>query len=193
MLALFAVGLATAGSAAETERRCFAGDAGTGTLTFTGAIEGESFTGSFGEFSVRYCLDQEERAVSHQIDVLVTLSSADSDNRDRDSTLRGPEFFAVARFPEARWRSSAVRRVEEGYEADGELTLKGITAAQPVRYILETDGEGMVAQGQIVLTGGGEVDRRRYDVGTGEFADPGFIRDAVEVAFRIALSPTGAN
>jgi polyisoprenoid-binding protein YceI len=179
--------LATAVSAHGAEECCYAGDATSGTLTFTGAVEGERFTGRFGDFSVHYCIRGEDPA-SHGIEVRVVLASADSDNRDRDSALMGPEFFAVDRFPVSVWRSTAVRREDEGYLAEGELTLKGISASQRVRYTLESGGGSLLAEGRFVLAGEAAVDRRRHDVGTGEFADPGFIRDQVSVDFRIELA-----
>lgn len=171
---------------------CFHGDASSGMLTFTGAIEGERFTGRFGEFSVRYCIDGESPP-AHAIEVRVGLASADSDNRDRDTTLMQPEFFAVERHPEALWRSTGISREGDGYRADGELTLKGVTAPQPVRYTLDREAGNLVASGRFVLSGDAEVDRSRFDVGTGEFADPQFIRNAVVVEFRVELGLSQEN
>ena len=37
------------------------------------------------------------------------------------------------------------------------------------------------------MQGGAEVDRQRFDVGTGEFADPEFVRNRVDVAFEVLL------
>ncbi|MDT8450224.1 MAG: YceI family protein [Wenzhouxiangellaceae bacterium] len=172
---------------AGAEAACYAGGDGTGTLEFAGAVEGRGFTGRFGEFDVRYCMPEGEPE-SGRIEVTVALASADSDNRDRDTTLKGEEFFDVVSFPESTWRSTEIVRDGEGYRAEGELTLKGITAAQPIRFTLEPDGERIVARGAFTLAGDAEVDRQRFDVGTGEFADPEFVRNRVDVRFKVELA-----
>lgn len=174
-------------AAGEGEPLCYAGGAGSGELTFSGAVEDTGFAGRFGEFSVRYCLAGEE-AQGHEIRVTVSLASADSDNRDRDETLKGPQFFAVERHPTAVWQSTGVRRDGDGYVADGELSLKGITAPQSIRYELTPDGEAIIARGRFTMAGGTRIDRQRFDVGIGEFADPEFVRNEVVVEFEVTLS-----
>ncbi|WP_405233102.1 YceI family protein [Lentisalinibacter salinarum] len=172
---------------APAQPRCYAGDAASCELTFSGAVEDTGFTGRFGEFSVRYCLAGDTTA-DHEIRVTVSLASADSDNRDRDETLKGPEFFAVERHPTAVWQSTGVRREGEDYVADGELSLKGITAPQSIRYELTPAGEAIIARGRFTMAGGTRIDRQRFDVGTGEFADPDFVRNEVVVEFEVTLS-----
>ena len=172
---------------APAQQRCYTGGAPSGELTFAGAVEDTGFTGRFGEFSVRYCLAG-EAPEDHQIRVTVRLDSADSDNRDRDETLKGPQFFAVERHPQAVWESSGVRREGGEYVADGELTLKGITAPRAIRYELTPDGKAIFARGRFTMTGGTRIDRQRFDVGTGDFADPDFVRNEVVVEFEVTLS-----
>ncbi|WP_405235077.1 YceI family protein [Lentisalinibacter orientalis] len=172
---------------APAQQRCYAGDGSSGVLTFAGAVEDTGFTGSFGEFSVRYC-QAGETPEDHEIRVTVSLASADSDNRDRDETLKGPEFFAVERHPTAVWQSTGVRREGNGYVADGELSLKGMTAPQSIRYELNPAGEAIIARGRFTMAGGTRIDRQRFDVGTGEFADPDFVRNEVVVEFEVTLS-----
>jgi len=172
---------------ARAEQSCYGGNAASGSLQFEGAVEGSSFTGRFGEFSVRYCMPAGQ-PTQGSIEVDVALASADSNNRDRDQTLKGEEFFFVERYPQARWISRVItRRDAGGYRADGNLTLKGITGLQPIEFTLTPDGDAMVAQGRFTLAGGAQVERLRYEVGTGEFADPEFVRNEVAVSFEVRL------
>ncbi|WP_405229871.1 YceI family protein [Lentisalinibacter sediminis] len=173
--------------AAGGDAHCYTGDASSGELSFAGAVEDTGFTGRFGEFSVRYC-QAGEAPEDHEIRVTVALASADSDNRDRDETLKGPDFFAVERHPTAAWESTVVRRDGGEYVADGELSLKGITAPQSIRYELTPDGEAIIARGRFTMAGGTRIDRQRFDVGTGDFADPEFVRNEVVVEFEVTLS-----
>ncbi|MGK7295985.1 MAG: YceI family protein [Candidatus Wenzhouxiangella sp. M2_3B_020] len=171
---------------AAADEACFSGGGDSGFLEFSGAVEGTGFTGRFADFSVEYCFPGSEPAAGG-IRVEVVLESADTDNRDRDQTLMGPEFFAVDEYPRARWRSTRVERADDGYRGRGELTLKGITRDQPIRFTLEPDGADYRARGEFTLAGSADVDRQRFDVGTGDFADPEFVRNRVDVRFDVAL------
>lgn len=178
--------LATAGGA-RAEEECFSGGHDSGTLEFSGAVDGSGFTGSFGEFTVSYCLADGDPAAG-EIEVQVELASADTDNRERDQALKGEEFFAVDEYPRASWNSQAIARDGDEYLAEGELALKGVRADQAIRFTLDPDGEAIVARGRFTMLGGAEVNRQRFDVGTGEFADPEFVRNRVDVSFEVMLT-----
>lgn len=180
-----------AAATARAEPTCFTGGGHSGSLTFVGAVEGEEFTGRFGEFDVEYCLDARDPAAG-AIRVDVGLASADSGNDDRDQTLMGSEFFAVDEHPQARWRSAGIAADGDGFRADGELTLKGITRSQAIRFIVEPRGEDLVVRGRFTMAGSAELDRQRWEIGTGDFADPEFVRNRVDVAFEVTLS-TGSG
>ena len=168
------------------EQKCFDGSHQTGELSFSGAVEGTGFTGRFGEFSVKYCMPESGPA-DGRINVRVQLSSADTENRERDETLKGEAFFAVEQYPEAAWISRSIASEGQEYIADGELDLKGIKAAQAVNFTLTPDGDDLLASGEFSMLGDAEVDRARFNVGTGEFADPEFVRNRVDVNFEIRL------
>lgn len=197
---ILAVGLSVASFAASADEQCFAGSHDSGTLEFSGAVEGSGFTGVFGEFSVGYCMPAGIPA-DGTIEVLVELASADTDNRERDEALHGEEFFAVEQYPQARWVSTAIAPDGQGngngngdgngYWAEGELELKGIRASQAIRFTLQPDGDALIARGAFTISGGAEVDRQRFDVGTGEFADPEFVRNRVDVSFDVRLVVDG--
>ena len=184
--ALAAASLQMGMARAENLDACYAGGHESGVLQFSGAVEGSGFTGSFGEFSVTYCMPNGEPAAG-EIEVQVELATADTDNRDRDQTLKGEEFFAVEQYPRSSWRSLSIERDGDGYLADGELELKGIRAGQTIQFTLEPDGEAIVARGEFTLLGEAEVNRQRFQVGTGEFADPEFVRNRVDVSFEVSL------
>lgn len=171
---------------APASEKCFAGSQETGALEFYGAVEGAGFTGRFDEFMVEYCMP-ESSPVDGRIGVRVQLASADTENRERDETLKGEAFFAVDRYPQATWASRSISADDGGYVAEGELDLKGVRAAQAVNFTLTPEGDELIARGAFSMRGDAEVDRARFDVGTGEFADPEFVRNRVEVSFEIRL------
>jgi len=175
-----------AGAPVAAESRCYTGRADSGELTFSAAVEETGFAGRFAGFDVEYCMP-EGAPEDGRIVVGVAPGTADTGNRDRDEALLGPEFFAVEAHPRARWQSTGIARAGDGYRAQGELTLKGVTRSQPLRFTLMPDGAELVTRGTFSLSGTAEVDRQRFRVGTGEFADPEFVRDHVDVAFEVRL------
>lgn len=188
--AALALTLAHAAVAAEPTvepENCYFGGAEQGAwLEFRGAVDGTEFSGRFEAFSVRYCMP-DGNPETGAIEVQVELASADSQNRDRDEALLGEEFFNVERFPRSTWTSRTIERVGSAYRADGVLDLKGVRADQAVVFELTPDGEAIHARGRFVLGGSAEVDRQRFAVGTGEFADPEFVRDRIELTFEVEL------
>jgi len=179
---------ATCGVAAE--EKCFRGSQDTGELVFSGAVEETSFTGRFEQFAVEYCMP-DGGPTDGRIAVRVQLSSADTENPERDETLKGEAFFAVEQYPEASWESRSISAEGGAYVADGELELKGIRAAQAVNFTLTPDDDDLVARGEFSMRGDAEIERLRFDVGTGEFADPEFVRNRVDLSFEIRLLAEG--
>ena len=171
---------------------CYSGNQDSGELSFASAVEGSSFSGGFGEFEVRYCM-AENRPENGEIHVLVETGSADTDNADRDEALLGPEFFDVAQFPQSTWASQSIQASEQGYRADGILNLRGIQAPVSIGYSITPDGEALQINGRFQMSGSAEINRQDFSVGTGEFADPEFVRNRVDVNFTLELTRDGPS
>jgi len=162
---------------------CYRADSDSGRLEFTGVAEGNAFTGAFGEFEVSLCMDGRDLGGA-DIEVVIRTASADTGNRQRDSELLGENFFYVEQYPEATWKSGTIQAGDRDFVAEGELTLRGITADQPVRLSLSADAPP-------VLSGSAEILRLDWNVGTGDedLEDTDFIRNRVDLAFELQLRP----
>ena len=74
----------------------------------------------------------------------------------RDSHLRGPEFFEVSKYPNMTFKSTSIKKVGDGYNVYGDLSLHGVT--RPVTLKLEepgkeeTDAKGMHHRGFTATT-----------------------------------------
>lgn len=169
------------------EATCYHADADSGELTFHGAVEGTSFRGSFREFDVRLCLGDggPESAGVEEIEVRLQMASATVGNRQGDEALRGRDMFGVAEYPEAVWRSRTIESSDNGYLAHGELSLRDVSADQTVELQLEREGDGYR------LGGSAQILRLDFNVGQGEFADPEFIRNEIDLRFELQLEPIG--
>lgn len=177
-------GLALAAvNAANGAEQCYRGDADSGALEFRGVAEGSRFNGRFRSFEVRLCLNDQDPETA-TIEVTVETGSATVGNRQGDAALADEDLFAVERFPEAVWTSSGIETRDDGFLAAGELSLRGVSASQPVSLLFE------FGEGSLKLSGSAEILRLEYGVGQGEFDDPDFIRDRVDLSFDLVLSET---
>jgi len=61
------------------------------------------------------------------VEVTIDMNSVESGSRDRDDHLRSSDFFDVANFPEATFRSTSLTWSGAEANIEGELTIVGIT------------------------------------------------------------------
>ena len=157
-------------------------DAAQSQLGFVGTVQGERFEGRFAAFTADIRFDPDALAAS-RFEVRIDLASADSQNEERDATLKGEDFFAVERMPQAHYTAERFRRLDDGrFVADGELTLRGIT--RPVSLSFRWT-PGNPAR----LDGEAELARLDFSVGAGEWADEDTIANAVRVFTSLRLTP----
>ncbi|MFU8831683.1 MAG: YceI family protein [Wenzhouxiangella sp.] len=161
---------------------CYTADAESGELRFSGDVEGNAFQGHFRQFDVSLCMVGDDPSTA-EIRVSVATASATVGNRQGDEALKEDELFAVDRFPEAVWTSTELVAANDGWRAEGELDLRGMTASQPVELQLAGEDDGFR------LTGTAEILRLDYQVGIGEFEDTDFIRNQISLTFDLILKP----
>ena len=148
-------------------------------LGFTAQYSAEPVTGTFRKWSARikFCPDDLPRA---SIAATISLASADTRDPSRDENLRGPSFFDVARFAQARFTTSGFKVLAPGrYAANGTLSLHGVS--RPVRLVfnLKVVGDTADAQGSTTLS------RLAFGVGSDEWTATDQIPDPVTVQFTI--------
>lgn len=151
------------------------------TLGFTGTFQGEAFTGQFKKFDATISYDPGNLAAS-KFDVSVDIISVATGDSDRDSALPGDEFFATAKFPNARFVSTAFRKDGDQVIAEGTLTIKGISKPVSLDVGFMPNGSGAILD---VTT---KLDRSDFGVGTGDYADTSTIGADVTVKGTLKLA-----
>lgn len=58
---------------------------------------------------------------------LIDVKSVSTGQAQRDTHLNSPDFFDTAKFPTAEFKSSSVKKVGDGYDVYGDLTMHGVT------------------------------------------------------------------
>lgn len=152
-----------------------------GELSFSAWYEGEAVTGRFRRFEVRVTMDESGRAPV-ALEVEVETGSADMNDREVNAELAEPEWFDVANFPAASFRSSDIRLSGERYIATGVLRIKGIE--HPLELPLAWDERG----GTTLLTGQVNLSRHDWQIGTGEWSGDTALADRVEVRYDLKLN-----
>ena len=152
------------------------------TLAFATQYDGETFTGTLPGFATTLSFDPANLAAS-KLDVTIPLAGAKTGNDDRDGTLRGSDFFDVAKFAQAHYTATKFRSLGGGsYAADGTLELHGVRKPVTLSFTW-TPGKAPV------LAGKATVKRLDFGIGTGDWADTSLIPDAVAVSTRVVFAP----
>lgn len=150
-------------------------------LLFEPTWEGEALRGRFDRFDVRLETDAAGIAGA-KLTVTVQLESADMDDPDINEAIAGAEWFAVNKHPVATFTSNSIEQAADGdYIACGQLELKGVRLPVDVPFQWAATGDRAEMSGELV------IDRTRFNVGSGEWADGEQIGTAVGVSFDVVL------
>jgi polyisoprenoid-binding protein YceI len=105
----------------------------------------------------------EEPETSH-VEVEIGAASLSTGNDDRDSHLKGQDFFDVEHYPTITFTSTAVRPLRGNtWELVGDLTVRGTT--RPVSLQVDFDGGGISPMGDERIGFSAATDVNREDFG----------------------------
>ena len=154
-------------------------------LTFTVRQMGVNVQGRFTRFSGQVAFDPKRAEAAH-VELSIDTASATLGVADIDGELGKPDWFAVASYPRARFKSTAVKTVAPGkYEVSGDLTIKSITRPVVVPIAVAVTPGAMVATGTFVIR------RNDFNVGEREWRDTGVVADPVQVNFKLHIRSAG--
>tara|TARA_A100001391_G_scaffold7621_2_gene4774 strand:- start:27729 stop:29033 length:1305 start_codon:yes stop_codon:yes gene_type:complete len=146
-----------------------------GTLGFNVDNGGMALNGSFSRWSGTIAMDP-DAPESASIAIDIDLASASLGDGTQNAMLKGPDFLGAGANPTATWRSTSVRRLDDGrYSAEGTLSLKGVSRPQRISFSLSGSGA------QRSVKGVATIDRTKFNVGTGDAAES--VAPMVNVSF----------
>lgn len=157
-------------------------DAAQSRLGFSTRWAGQAVNGTFRQWSADIRFDPARLAASKAI-VTVQAGSASTGMKEPDDNLSSDDFFAIRRFPTARYETTAIRSLGGNrYEADGLLTLKGVAYRLKLPFTLAITGNVAVMTGQATL------DRMTLRLGVESDSDAEWV--AREVTVNVAVRAT---
>lgn len=151
-------------------------------LGFTASQNDKAFEGRFKDFDAAIVLDPDNLDAA-SIDVTISMSSAETGDRQRDSALPGKDWFDVKNYETARFVSTDISSTGDNtYEARGALTIRDVTEDIILPFSLVIDGDTAKAEGAVTLM------RDTFGVGRGEFTTGKWVGLSVEVTVDISAT-----
>lgn len=95
--------------------------------------------GSFKDFDGSFSYDAKDPS-KDKVEVTIKTGSIDTNHAERDKHLRSGDFLNAAKFPEAKFVSTEVKKDGETYKITGDFTLNGVT--KPITLDAKLMGEG---------------------------------------------------
>lgn len=161
-------------------------DGGQSRLGFTGVQLGQSFQGKFEKFSAKIDFDPAKPEAGGKVEVLIDMASAKTGDAQRDGSLPGADWFAIDKFAQANFTATKFRRTgDNAYEAEGTLTMKGVSRPLVLPFTLSPDGAATRAKGKVTLL------RSDFGVGQGQWATDQWVALKVDVDFDLKATPKG--
>jgi polyisoprenoid-binding protein YceI len=66
------------------------------------------------------------------IEASVAVDKVDTNNAKRDQHLKSEDFFNAAQFPQITFKSTSIKKSDDGWDVTGDLTLHGVTKSVTV-------------------------------------------------------------
>ena len=121
------------------------------------------------------------------VEVSIDLGSVNTNEPKRDGHLKSPDFFNVAKFPAATFKSTKVQKAGKNkLRVTGDLSLHGVT--KPV--VLEVEGPtdafktpfGTTVRG---VHATGKIDRKDFEIGWNKVLDNGGVMVGNEISLEL--------
>lgn len=158
----------------------FAQAPGTGSLTFTFMQAGAENRGSVKQFHTEMVYGEDLAACA--LEVTVQMTSLDTQDKDRDDTLAGPDLLDTKKHPTARYVADSFAKANGRLEAVGKLTLRGVTRDLRIPLTLRAAGNGYELSGEVT------IERLDFGIGQGEWQSTEWVGDEVKLQYKVPLS-----
>jgi polyisoprenoid-binding protein YceI len=155
-------------------------DAAKSSITFKDTYQNGPFDGRFGKFTAAISMDDADVS-KDKFDVSVDVASVDTKSSERDDTLRTPDFFNPAKYPQAHFVTQSFGKgADGGLEAKGMLTIRDQTKPVTLKVKFVATGDSATLDVDTVLN--------RMDFGLGSNSDWVDIGKDVAVHGHLALT-----
>lgn len=142
-------------------------------ITFSGEHAGNPFEGAFKNWQAEITFDSDNPADA-TVTVTIDLTSAKTGTKLYDGTLPSDDWFDTDNTPEAKYVLKTVSKTENGYQAQGDLTLRGIT--QPVSFDFT-----LVGDNPVTMRADFPINRLDFNIGAESDPDAEWVSEEIMV------------
>ena len=159
-------------------------DAGASKLGFSGTQTEQPFSGTFKRWNGTIDFDPAKPEAA-LLTITVDTGSATTGDTQRDEALPGEDWFAAAKFPEAKFEANGFSpKSGDSFETTGKLTIRGISKEVMLPFTLVVSGNTAHAVGK------GKLVRTAFGVGQGAWATDEYVAFDVDVTFDLTAKRT---
>jgi len=119
-------------------------------------------TGKFMRWDVKLSAGKARDLSQAKVTASIEMASVDTGSDSWDAKLRTPAFFDAQKYPEIRFQSRHVRKAGKGWEAEGPLSLHGVTKDIKLPFTIQGRFDGPNADEHIGIHATFTFDRRDY-------------------------------
>ncbi len=145
--------------------------------------------GQFMDFTGDVFFDPENPGQS-RFDFVIQVDSIDTKVGKRDTHLRSPDFFDVARYPTITFKTTKVSKAADNiFIVEGQLTIKDVTRDLALEFVYHGQRENPLKKDETVagLDTDLTIDRLEYHVGDGKFYEMGVVDKYINILFTMEL------
>lgn len=151
--------------------------------------------GRFGAYTATLALDEADLTRS-KIEVQIEAASIDTGTEQRDGHLRSADFFDVEKYPQLRFRSTRIEKVDDAsYRMIGELTIRDVT--REVALDVEATGKGKDPWGneRLGFVAKTSFNRKDYGLNWNQLLEAGgvLVGEKVEIELEIQAVKAAAS
>ncbi|MBI1215589.1 MAG: hypothetical protein GC185_07210 [Alphaproteobacteria bacterium] len=165
-------------------------------ITFTASQMGDRFTGSVKKFTPAIFFDADDLAHS-SVTVDIDAASIDAGEKERNENIKSKSWFDIAEYPAARFETTGFTKTgENAFTAQGRLTIRGVTVPVELPFTLafsKIESGADSGKEQAVMDGKLTLDRSKFKLGQGDWADPTIIANEVDVAVHLTAVSDSAK
>ena len=150
--------------------------------------------GRFAKYSGTVNIDEGDLTRS-TLEATIDAASIDTGTPQRDAHLRSPDFFDVEKFPDLRFRSTRIERIEDArYRVTGALTIRDVT--REVSLDVEYGGRAKDPWGneRIGFVAQAVLDRKDFGLGWNQLLEAGgvLVGDRIDIELEVQAVKAGA-
>ena len=135
--------------------------------TVEGNIKGMSGIVNFNESNI----------ADANFDICIDPKTIDTENEERDTHLKDPDFFDVAKYPSICFVSKSIVKSGEKYVVTGDVTIYNTTNEEQITFTKNDN----------VLTGNMNINRFDYNLGVEEYDGTFMVGETVEIEITCVL------